>query len=50
MLLTAYVALALFAALPLARTLSMGRGGRPTLMFPRRPYRDFLYIAAAVFL
>jgi hypothetical protein len=49
MFLTAYVALALSAALPLARTRSMGIGGRPTLMFLHRLYRDFAYIAAAVF-
>ena len=48
MFLTAYVALILLAALPLARTLSMGRGGRPTLMFLHRLYRDFAYIAVAV--
>jgi hypothetical protein len=45
MFLTAYVALALFAALPL----SMRRGGRPTLMFLYCLYRDFAYITAAVF-
>jgi uncharacterized membrane protein (UPF0182 family) len=48
MFLTVYVALMVFAALLLARTLSMGRGGRPTLMFLHRLYRDFAYIAAAV--
>lgn len=47
MFLTAYVALVLFAALPLARTLLAGRGGRSGVMFLHRLYRDFAYIAAA---
>jgi uncharacterized protein len=48
MFLTAYVALVLLAALPLARTLLAGRGGRSGVMFLHRLYRDFAYIAAAV--
>jgi uncharacterized membrane protein (UPF0182 family) len=48
MFLTAYVALVLFAALPLARTLLAGRGGRSGVMFLHRLYRDFAYIATAV--
>jgi len=38
----------LVAALPLARTLSKGRGGGPGVMFLHRLYRDFAYIAVAV--
>ena len=48
MFLTAYIALVLVAALPLARTLSKGRGGGPGVMFLHRLYRDFAYIVAAV--
>jgi uncharacterized membrane protein (UPF0182 family) len=48
MFLTAYVALVLFAALPLARTLLAGRRGRSGVTFLHRLYRDFAYIAAAV--
>jgi uncharacterized membrane protein (UPF0182 family) len=47
MFLTAYVALALFAALPLARTLLTGRSGRSGVIFLHRVYRDLAYIAAA---
>jgi hypothetical protein len=46
--LSAYIALVLVAALPLARTLSTGKAGRPGAIFLRRLYRDFAYIAAAV--
>src|SRR6516164_1573934 len=48
MFLTAYVALVLFALLPLARTLLGGRGGRSGVIFLHRLYRDLAYIAAAV--
>ena len=48
MFLTACAALVLFAALPLARTLLTGRGGRSGMIFLHRLYRDFSYIAAAV--
>jgi len=48
MFLTAYVALVLFASLPLARTLLTGRGGRSGVIFLHRLYRDLAYIAAAV--
>jgi uncharacterized membrane protein (UPF0182 family) len=48
MFLTAYVALLLLAALPLARTLVLGRGSRSGVMFLHRLYRDLAYIAAAV--
>jgi hypothetical protein len=48
MFLTAYAALGLFAALPLARTLVTGRGGGSGVMFLHRLYRDFAYLAAAV--
>ena len=48
MFLTAYVALVLFASLPLARTLLTGRGGRSGGIFLRRLYRDLAYITAAV--
>jgi hypothetical protein len=47
MFLTAYVALVLFSALPLARTLLAGTGSRSEVMFLHRLYRDFAYIAAA---
>ena len=48
MFLTAYVALVLLAALPLARTFLTGRGGRASVVFLHRLYRDLAYIAAAV--
>jgi uncharacterized membrane protein (UPF0182 family) len=48
MFLTAYVALVLLAAIPLARALLAGRAGRSGVMFLHRLYRDFAYIAAAV--
>jgi uncharacterized membrane protein (UPF0182 family) len=48
MFLTAYIALVLFAALPLARTLSTARGHRRGVMFLHRLYRDLAYVAAAV--
>ena len=48
MFLAAYVALVLFASLPLARTLLTGRGGRSGGIFLRRLYRDLAYITAAV--
>jgi len=48
MFLTAYVALVLLAALPLARTLLTGRGGRSGVIFLHRLYRELAYIAAAV--
>jgi uncharacterized membrane protein (UPF0182 family) len=48
MFLTAYVALVLLAALPLARTLLSGTGSRSGVMFLHRLYRDLAYIAAAV--
>src|SRR6516162_7187089 len=47
MFLTAYVALVIFAALPLARTLLTGRSGRSGVIFLHRLYRDLAYIAAA---
>jgi len=40
MFLTAYVALVLLAALPLARTLLTGRGGRSGVIFLHRLYRE----------
>jgi hypothetical protein len=48
MFLSAYVALVFLAALPLARTLLTGRGGRSGVIFLHRLYRDLAYIAAAV--
>src|SRR6516164_2002736 len=47
MFLAAYVALVIFAALPLARTLLTGRSGRSGVIFLHRLYRDLAYIAAA---
>ena len=48
MFLTAYVALVLFAAFPLARTLLMWEGRRASVALLHRLYRDLAYIAAAV--
>ena len=48
MFLTAYVALILFAAFPLARTLLMWEGRRASVALLHRLYRDLAYIAAAV--
>jgi Uncharacterised protein family (UPF0182) len=48
MFLNLYVLLLVLAALPLARTISAGRAGRPGVMFLHRLYRDLAYIAAAV--
>ena len=48
MFLTVYVALVLFAAFPLARTLSMWEGRRASVALLHRLYRDLAYIAAAV--
>ena len=48
MFLTVYVALVLFAAFPLARTLLMWEGRRASVALLHRLYRDLAYIAAAV--
>ena len=48
MFLTAYVALVLFAALPLARTLLKWEGRRASVALLHRLYRDLAYVAAAV--
>lgn len=48
MFLTGYLALILFAALPLIRTLSTGRAGEARVLFLHRIYRDCAHIAAAV--
>jgi len=48
MFLTVYVALVLFAAFPLARTLLMWGGRRASVALLHRLYRDLAYIAAAV--
>src|SRR5271165_4292667 len=48
MFLTGYLALILFAALPLIRTLSTGRAGEARVLFLHRIYRASAHLAAAV--